>query len=30
MSFETPLPDDMELCIEKWRNYVKHQKDFES
>lgn len=30
MSFETPLPDDMKLCIERWRNYVKHQKDYES
>ncbi|PIX10301.1 MAG: RNA pseudouridine synthase [Flavobacteriaceae bacterium CG_4_8_14_3_um_filter_34_10] len=29
MSFETPLPNDMEQCIDKWRNYVKHKKDFE-
>ena len=28
MRFETPLPEDMEQCIEKWRNYAKHQ-DFE-
>jgi 23S rRNA pseudouridine1911/1915/1917 synthase len=20
--FETPLPDDMRLVLEKWRNYV--------
>lgn len=25
MSFETPLPADMEACIEKWRNYSKNQ-----
>ncbi|GAA4281433.1 RluA family pseudouridine synthase [Gaetbulibacter aestuarii] len=25
MRFETPLPLDMEQCIEKWRNYAKHQ-----
>lgn len=24
MAFETPLPDDMLQCIEKWRNYAKH------
>ncbi|NNC35047.1 MAG: RluA family pseudouridine synthase [Croceitalea sp.] len=24
MRFETPLPDDMAQCIEKWRNYAKH------
>lgn len=24
MSFSTPLPQDMEDCIEKWRNYAKH------
>lgn len=23
--FETPLPKDMELCLEKWRNYATHQ-----
>ena len=25
MSFDTPVPDDMVQCIEKWRNYSKHQ-----
>ncbi|MFH4967850.1 RluA family pseudouridine synthase [Gaetbulibacter sp. M240] len=25
MRFETPLPEDLEACIEKWRNYAKHQ-----
>lgn len=25
MRFETPIPEDMEECIEKWRNYAKHQ-----
>lgn len=25
MRFETPIPDDMVQCIEKWRNYTKHQ-----
>lgn len=25
MSFNTPIPDDMEQCIEKWRTYSKHQ-----
>ena len=25
MSFETPIPDDMVQCIEKWRTYSKHQ-----
>lgn len=25
MSFDTPIPDDMQECIEKWRNYAKHQ-----
>ncbi len=25
MRFETPIPEDIELCIEKWRNYAKHQ-----
>ena len=24
MRFETPVPEDMELCLEKWRNYSKH------
>jgi len=25
MRFETPMPDDMLMCIEKWRNYSKHK-----
>ncbi|TCL64382.1 23S rRNA pseudouridine1911/1915/1917 synthase [Mariniflexile fucanivorans] len=25
MSFNTPIPDDMVQCIEKWRTYSKHQ-----
>ncbi|WP_435137581.1 RluA family pseudouridine synthase [Formosa sp. A9] len=25
MRFNSEIPDDMQLCIEKWRNYVKHQ-----
>lgn len=25
MRFETPIPDDMQQCIEKWRVYSKHQ-----
>jgi 23S rRNA pseudouridine1911/1915/1917 synthase len=25
LKFETPIPDDMIQCIEKWRNYAKHQ-----
>jgi 23S rRNA pseudouridine1911/1915/1917 synthase len=25
LRFETPVPDDMVKCIEKWRNYSKHQ-----
>ncbi|MDO7170693.1 RluA family pseudouridine synthase [Mariniflexile sp. AS56] len=25
MSFNTPIPSDMEQCIEKWRAYSKHQ-----
>ena len=24
MSFNTPIPDDMQQCIEKWRGYSKH------
>ena len=24
MRFDSPLPDDMEQCIEKWRHYAKH------
>lgn len=27
MNFESPLPNDMQSVIEKWRNYVQHQKD---
>lgn len=26
MFFDSPLPDDMETVIEKWRNYTQHQK----
>ncbi|WP_242130504.1 RluA family pseudouridine synthase [Aestuariivivens marinum] len=25
MQFDTPIPDDMQQCIEKWRSYAKHQ-----
>ncbi|NIK92416.1 RluA family pseudouridine synthase [Mangrovimonas sp. CR14] len=25
LRFDTQLPEDMQLCIEKWRNYAKHQ-----
>lgn len=25
LRFETPLPEDMEKCLEKWRNYAIHQ-----
>jgi len=25
MSFDSEIPQDMEECIEKWRNYAKHQ-----
>ncbi|QDO93853.1 RluA family pseudouridine synthase [Formosa sediminum] len=25
MRFNTDIPEDMQLCIEKWRQYVKHQ-----
>lgn len=25
MSFDSPIPADMEACIEKWRHYAKHQ-----
>lgn len=24
MRFETPVPEDMQLCLSKWRNYSKH------
>lgn len=27
MRFEAPIPDDMEACLAKWRNYVKHVKE---
>lgn len=27
MDFEAPLPDDMQECIEKWRNYAKFSKE---
>jgi 23S rRNA pseudouridine1911/1915/1917 synthase len=27
MRFESKLPEDMEKCIEKWRNYAKHIKE---
>lgn len=27
MNFESPLPNDMQSVIEKWRNYLQHQKD---
>ncbi|WP_027138540.1 RluA family pseudouridine synthase [Gaetbulibacter saemankumensis] len=25
MRFDTEIPEDMQLCIEKWRNYARHQ-----
>jgi 23S rRNA pseudouridine1911/1915/1917 synthase len=25
LSFSTDIPEDMQLCIDKWRNYAKHQ-----
>lgn len=27
LSFDTELPEDMQACIEKWRNYAKNQKE---
>ncbi|RUA12456.1 MAG: RNA pseudouridine synthase [Flavobacteriia bacterium] len=27
LSFDSKIPDDMEQCLEKWRNYTIHQKD---
>jgi 23S rRNA pseudouridine1911/1915/1917 synthase len=24
LKFEAPIPDDMEACLDKWRNYAKH------
>ncbi len=29
MRFESKLPEDMEQCLEKWRNYAKHSKELE-
>lgn len=28
MLFDSPIPDDMQQCIEKWRNYSKNQKEY--
>lgn len=28
MAFDSPVPEDMQLCIEKWRAYSKNQKEF--
>jgi 23S rRNA pseudouridine1911/1915/1917 synthase len=28
LSFDSPIPQDMEDCIERWRNYAKNQKEF--
>ena len=28
MSFDTPIPQDMQQCIERWRKYSKNQKEF--
>ena len=25
LSFDSPIPDDMQQCIDKWRHYAKHQ-----
>ncbi|WP_298902504.1 RluA family pseudouridine synthase [uncultured Psychroserpens sp.] len=25
MSFDSPIPDDMQQCIDKWRHYARHQ-----
>ena len=25
MRFDSPIPDDIQQCVEKWRNYAKHQ-----
>ena len=27
LSFEAPIPSDMEACLEKWRNYAQHRLD---
>jgi len=27
LSFDSQIPEDMELCLEKWRNYTIHQKE---
>ena len=24
MQFEAPIPKDIEICLERWRNYSKH------
>ena len=26
MQFSSDIPEDMQLCIEKWRHYTKHRK----
>jgi len=26
MRFESPVPEDIEQCLDKWRNYSKHAK----
>lgn len=30
IEFNSPLPEDMQQCIEKWRAYAKNQKEYES
>lgn len=30
MLFDTPIPEDMQQCIEKWRHYTHYRKDFEA
>jgi 23S rRNA pseudouridine1911/1915/1917 synthase len=27
MRFNTPIPEDMQSCIEKWRSYAQHQQE---
>ena len=27
MSFNSPVPQDIEACVERWRNYAKNQKE---
>ena len=29
MRFETELPEDMKLCLDRWRHYVTHKKDID-